>query len=383
MRDLSPPPATTPATAHHAESRLVAWLLGPHGRRRGHVKLTLLALAVYALFGAVVLLEVRVGLIAAAQGIALIAVGMAGIVTFYLLVRTGWSDRLSSDPSLTVPQILFGVAITAWGYAINPPLRGAVMAIMMLNLVWGMFVLTPRQSRLLAAWAFVSLASVMVWKGLTDPVDFPPQEESIRLLFFAILMGAMGVLAVEMGELRAKAKTRRIELEGALQRIQALAVTDELTGLANRRAIGERLMHEWHVHQRNGLPLSLALLDLDYFKSVNDQYGHSSGDRALSLFARAAQAPLRAQDALGRWGGEEFLLVLPNTPGPQAEVGLARLRAAVAAASFADAAPGLQVTFSAGIVTVAPNETVERALDRCDRALYRAKSQGRDRVEVD
>ena len=353
-------------------------LWGPSGRRAGHAKLTLLALAVYALFSVVVAIEVRLEMMQARPAFWLCATSLAGISIFYALVRSGVSEQLSPDPSLTMSQSMFGVAITAWGYAINPPLRGAVMAIMLLNLVWGMFVMSPRQARLLGAQALAMLGGVMLWKARTDPAQFPPHVEAIQFLFCVILMTAMSALAVSMGRLRAKLRQRQAELQAALAKIHHLATRDDLTGLVNRRHLTELLDAERGRQKHHGQPLSLVLMDLDHFKPINDEHGHAAGDRVLKIFADAAQAALRDTDVLGRWGGEEFLLMLPSTPQAQALQCIERLRDALARAPFDEVVPGLRLTFSAGLSTCADGEPLQAAIERADKAMYRAKLQGRD-----
>jgi diguanylate cyclase len=365
-----------------APSRLLDLLWSTTGRRRGHAKLTLLALGVYALFAVVVAVEVRLGMMEAGPAFWFCVVSLGGILVFYALVRSGLSERLSHDPSLTMSQSVFGISVTAWGYAINPQLRGAVMAIMLLNLVWGMFVMSPREARLLGAQALAMLGGVMLWKARTDPARFPPHIEAIQFGFCLILMTAMSALAVSMGRLRAKLRQRQAELQQALAKIHHLATRDDLTGLVNRRHLTELLDAERVRQKHHGLPLSLVLMDLDHFKPINDNHGHAAGDRVLKIFADAAQAALRDTDVLGRWGGEEFLLMLPATPQAQALQCVDRLRAGLAAAPFDAVAPGLRLTFSAGLSTCADGEALQAAIERADKAMYQAKLSGRDSTVV-
>ena len=357
-------------------------LWGTARHRRGHARLTLLALAVYALFALIAWTEVRLDMMAPVPTAWYCATSLAGIGVFYALVRSGLSERLAADPSLTMAQSMFGVAMTAWGYAINPPLRGAVMAIMLLNLVWGMFVMSPRQARLLGVQAFVMLGGVMLWKSRTDPVNFPPQIEAFQFLFCLILVTAMSALAVNMGRLRSKLRLRQAELQAALAKIHRLATRDDLTGLVNRRHLTELLDAERTRQKHHGQPLSLVLMDLDHFKPINDNHGHAAGDEVLKIFAEAAQATLRDTDVLGRWGGEEFLLMLPSTPQAQALQCIERLRAGLAVAPFDEVVPGLRLTFSAGLSACAGGEPLQAAIERADKAMYQAKLQGRDGTVV-
>jgi diguanylate cyclase (GGDEF)-like protein len=126
----------------------------------------------------------------------------------------------------------------------------------------------------------------------------------------------------------------------------------------------------------------VALLDIDWFKRINDSHGHGVGDEVLRRFAGVLKDQLRAADALARWGGEEFLLLMPGTRLDDARVVLDRLREVSAGAGFDGIAPDLKVSFSAGVVEVTEGEAQDAAIDRADRALYRAKQNGRNRVEA-
>jgi diguanylate cyclase (GGDEF)-like protein len=366
-----PPPAVLP---------WADWLLGADGQGRGAVKLTLLALAVYGLFAINVAVQVHLGLMQAGAGLWVSVLSLAGITGFYLLLRTGLSRHLGRDPTLTLPQSVFGVLITAWGYAIDPPLRGAIIAIMLLNLVWGMFVLSQRQAFGLYLFGLVSLGAAMVWGALTDPARFPPAVEALHFSFAAILMTAVSVLSVNMAKLRAKLGARTAALHAALERIQYLAHHDELTRISNRRHLSERLAAEQLNQRQSGQTMSLVLIDIDHFKTVNDRHGHAAGDAVLRHFATAVQGALRSTDFAGRWGGEEFLVVTPQASADTAAALVERLRDTLAATSFDALVPGLRITFSAGVAECAPGEDLHLAIERADRALYQAKEMGRDRT---
>ena len=363
-----------------------AWVarlvFGDAPERRGPITLTLLALLVYVLFAAVVAWEVVLGLMDAASGLAWAAISLCGILGFYALIRTGFSERLSNDPSLTLSQSAFGVAVTAFGYAINPELRGAVIAIMMLNLVWGMFVLRNRQALGLCIFSLVLLAGTMVWKCETAPSLFPPHIEALHFTFALILLTATSMLSMRMGGLRTRLSARKLELQQALATIRELAQVDELTRLSNRRHIVEMLGIEHGRCLRSGHPLSVVLIDLDHFKSVNDRHGHAAGDAVLREFAEVLRAGLRESDFAGRWGGEEFLVVLPQMRAGVAAVLVDRLRDAVAQMSFDHVLPGLKISFSAGASECAPGEATQVAIERADQAMYLAKEAGRGRTRV-
>jgi diguanylate cyclase (GGDEF)-like protein len=131
---------------------------------------------------------------------------------------------------------------------------------------------------------------------------------------------------------------------------------------------------------RDGSPCSIALIDLDWFKRINDAYGHPTGDEVLRTFSITMFANIRSVDRFGRYGGEEFLLVLPDMDGDNAVRALDRLRMIIADLDWSAFSPGMQVTTSAGVATLRPNENPDTFLARADSALYAAKARGRNRI---
>jgi diguanylate cyclase (GGDEF)-like protein len=161
--------------------------------------------------------------------------------------------------------------------------------------------------------------------------------------------------------------------------LKALASRDSLTGCLNRRAMGQRIEDEHDRFHRYGRPFSVVLVDLDRFKAINDTRGHGVGDQVLVRTAEVLTQTLRTGDAVARWGGEEFLILLPETEGEAAVVLAERLRLAIAGHAFD--LGDVVVTFSAGVAGARNDETVEELCARADRALYRAK-ETRNRVQA-
>jgi diguanylate cyclase len=160
------------------------------------------------------------------------------------------------------------------------------------------------------------------------------------------------------------------------------ALIDPLTGLPNRAAWSERLEHEIKQWQQHGNTLSLAMLDLDHFKRINDNYGHLAGDKVLKIIATVLRKRLRAADFIARFGGEEFVLLLPaTTPAVGAKL-LETLRAAIEACPFHFKGERVTITISMGLASFKPGEHSDLVLKRADQALYRAKNGGRNRVEL-
>ena len=328
------------------------WLLGPPGPVRVRSSMALIALIVYAVFALVQHGEVMLGLIDLAESNWLTLFNLSGALAFYALMRSGLSVRLSDEPSLTMPQMVFAIVSISWSYSITGPARGGVISIMILVVMFGMFILQPRQARALAMLAFMLLAGVMIWRATTSPLRYPPRVEWVHFLFAAVVLGGTSSLAIRLGGLRARLAAQKNELTDALMLNRELATRDALTGLLNRRAMVELLAREHPRIVRGHGPLAVALLDIDWFKRINDSHGHGVGDEVLRRFAGVLKDQLRAADALARWGGEEFLLLMPGTRLDDARVVLDRLREVSAGAGFDGLAPDLKVSFSAGVVEV-------------------------------
>ncbi|PGH55435.1 diguanylate cyclase [Azospirillum palustre] len=171
-----------------------------------------------------------------------------------------------------------------------------------------------------------------------------------------------------------------VKLMRVNERLRVQSRTDVLTGLANRSHLNDVCRAEMERAARYGRPLSIILVDLDHFKQVNDRYGHVFGDRVLIEFAALARQALRGTDTVGRWGGEEFLILCPEA-NPEAAFALAeRLRRTIRGYDFSN---GHRQTGSFGVAGVRDGDSIDRLLIRADNALYRAKDEGRDRVVLD
>ncbi len=168
---------------------------------------------------------------------------------------------------------------------------------------------------------------------------------------------------------------------GLINYLKKLSQTDHLTGLTNRRSVLTAVTREHNLYRRSGHVYSVLVIDVDFFKRVNDTHGHAVGDEVLIGVAQTMKACARATDVVARFGGEEFMVFLPNTDEDQAYAMAERMRLAVMAGNHASVSPPLTVTISAGIATIAPDDaTVDEVIARADRALYQAKHQGRNQV---
>jgi diguanylate cyclase len=205
-------------------------------------------------------------------------------------------------------------------------------------------------------------------------------ERFATMTTFIVTIGRCMFLGIFSSSLKASLYQSGLKLKEAYKRIEELAELDELTGSFNRRCIMRMLDEEVARSARSSSSCSIALIDLDHFKRVNDSHGHPTGDEVLRTFAITMFANIRSVDRFGRYGGEEFLLVLPDMPNEGAGRAMDRLRAIVADLDWSAFSPGMKVTLSAGVATLKPGETTDSFLARADSALYTAKAQGRNRI---
>ncbi|WP_018231677.1 GGDEF domain-containing protein [Thioalkalivibrio thiocyanodenitrificans] len=218
------------------------------------------------------------------------------------------------------------------------------------------------------------------------PEDQPRAQEVLERLFageadpgaeIRILTKSGAYLDTEftVGVLRDISARKRAEEE-----VQRLATTDELTGIANRREFTRILNRELDRARRYGTPLSLIMYDLDHFKRVNDSFGHDVGDHVLQKVARLVNDNIRSVDTAGRWGGEEFMILMPQSVAAAARIAAEKLRQTIAQYRFDGV--GTVITASFGVALFTQQDDRDSLLKKADQALYQAKARGRNRVET-
>jgi diguanylate cyclase (GGDEF)-like protein len=306
-------------------------------------------------------------------------VSLSGLVTMFLAIRLGWSAGLE-DPSLTVPQLLYAVGCTAAAYRIAGAGHGVALLMVAIVLMFGMFGLKRRQAWLICAYTVATFALAMHLGVAAQPGVYEPRVQASY--FVSLVLFVCGLMAVSgrVAAMRQRLRAQRTELVQAFERIHRLATQDELTGLPNRRAMTDLLEAEQHRSARAGHQWSVAVLDVDHFKRVNDFHGHAAGDEALRTVARVCAAMVRKYDSVSRWGGEEFVLLFRDID-PQLAVAAAervRTRLEVTPVCYGDTI--FAVHASIGVAAHRRGEDAARTLSRADRALYEAKASGRNRV---
>lgn len=223
---------------------------------------------------------------------------------------------------------------------------------------------------------FCYLLAILVFQFPDMPGVSAQYSTDFKIRFFAALtFESIFCFVLEASRLRA-----RNELMTLVQNHEHAARTDELTGLANRRDMQNRLNTEFSRFERSGHHFSIVLIDLDLFKRINDNFGHDAGDEVLRQFANLVRQVVRQSDVAARWGGEEFLLLLPDTTLLQALTLAERLRTEVAGTQFCYREQALPVTISAGVCSISKAGSVDELLRQADIQLYNAKESGRNRI---
>jgi len=271
---------------------------------------------------------------------------------------------------------------------ISPGLKDAVMAL-------ELPVATTPNLRMMAETGrpcLVDDLSQFEWNHLIDDawahsyLGAPIRVEGKAVGFLSLLAARPGYFTPEQAErLMAFANQAAVALQKVrlIESLHRLATTDALTGLANRRHFMEQAEREFEHARRYFAPLSALMLDIDHFKQVNDTYGHAAGDAVLRMVAEVCAAALRKVDVIGRYGGEEFAALLPETRLKDAARVAERLALAVSDLPFDIQGRLLHVTVSVGVAeALGPGDTLARMIDRADQAMYRAKQAGRNRVVV-
>jgi diguanylate cyclase (GGDEF)-like protein len=296
----------------------------------------------------------------------------------YLSFARGWNLRYR-DPNLTEPLILVAILLQL-GVALAAPQVGfPFLANLFTVFAFGMLWLSLREA--VAVWSLGVFGAAVVFYAVGDRIAAPTSshfEVFLTWLYFSLILGRCLLVSVAANETRARLAESRRQLADTLEQVQRLASRDELTHALNRRSLIAALERERSRAERSGTPFCIAMIDLDRFKTVNDTYGHAAGDAVLRAFSAAVHDTMRATDVFGRYGGEEFLLILVGTTTAAALEAVERIRVAVASRDWRPIVPDTPVTMSAGIAGFRKGDTVEQLLHRADQGLYRAKHAGRN-----
>ena len=302
-----------------------------------------------------------------------IAFGATGFAA--VAIRTGFSQRFA-DPYMTAFQVCVASLLQFGGLVLAPQI-----ALVFLNNQFVIFTMGTFRLRLVttvvATGALLSISgALLVWtRGLDASLTTGRAELALFWVSYVMTLGRSNFIAWFGSATRQRLSQHNRELVRSVEHANYLASHDGLTGVLNRATLLGLL--ESSMRSANGC---VALLDLDNFKHVNDHYGHLVGDQVLERFAREARRCLRDGDLIGRYGGEEFVIVFRNADCEQAQMAADRLLARIAALEWNAIASGLNLTVSAGFSELAAGESPESVLHRADIAMYAAKRRGGNRA---
>lgn len=356
------------------------WSLVPKGDQLQAIRIRRMLIASATSAVAVALIGVAAWLdyvpySAAAHFASIVVILVAG---FYACLRSGLNLRFS-DPSLTVPMLVAaGLTLSLVAFEADEA-RGDLMLLYPVAFIFGVFRLTTRQLLgvalfLSVAFAVATGAALRFHAGAADL-----RYELFRVGFLTTILVCFAFIGGHISALRRKLRRSNEELKSAVNAINSLANRDALTGVANRWQLMELLQRECKRAERGG-GLCVCMTDLDHFKSVNDTYGHAAGDEVLKSYCATVNGALRATDLIGRYGGEEFIVALSQTPKAQAGPVVERIRKLAAESTVGGLPEDKRITVSIGVAEHRPRDSIETTIARADAALYQAKSGGRNRV---
>lgn len=352
-------------------------------RRRLRLQVLGIATASFVVDSLMLAAFVTLGVVPGAVAIAFVAWVSLYCGSFVSLLTTKWCDRLQ-DHLMTAPQMTVA-SLSLAAFVLWVPQIGGLL-LMLLFLVVGYGSLRMGATRAVVGAMLASLTAGAVLAAAGEALDIPmdtPAQRALSGLWFSLILARAALLGLYGSQLRELLRRRNAELAATFEQLEALAHRDELTGVLNRRSAMQVLEAERQRMLRTGQPFGVALFDLDHFKQINDRFGHVVGDEVLRRFVLGAATQMRVVDRLGRYGGEEFLLLLPGTEDlADAQAAADRVRVGIADQAWAELHPELSVTVSAGVSLCRPQDTHEQLLARVDSALYAAKRDGRNRVEA-
>ena len=334
----------------------------------------------YMIDAAILLIYAYAGATSFVTAPAYAACGLLSVAIYIAISEAKVNDRFR-DHYFILQQTSISLAIMLSFIYFAPEVGGLFLCSIFLVYTFGALRSSPRQT--IVGWTMAATGLTILFLMTDKPISMPtgtPLERFATLLVFILVLGRGMIVGLFSSSLHESLYKRGIELKKAYQRIEELAELDELTGSLNRRSIMQALDEEIARSRRSNVPCAIALIDLDWFKRINDRFGHPAGDEALRAFAITVFANIRGIDKFGRYGGEEFLLIMPETSDNAALRAIERLRLIVAGLDWSAISQDMSVTMSAGLAMLRPDETADSILARADQLLYQAKDMGRNRV---
>jgi diguanylate cyclase (GGDEF)-like protein len=340
-----------------------------------------MAVGTYALAFVLGFIQSGLGIMAAEPLYFLLIIVPAILVIYYLIFRTG-VNLYFRDPSLTAPQMYTAALVLMYCMYFADQGRSVYLILYLIVFLFGVFRFDTRLFLRITIFSLVTYGLVIYLLNTFKPSAIILKVELLQWIALAVLLPCFSFIGGYISSLRNNLRKSHTELKEALTKIQEMAIRDDLTGLFNRRHLMNLLDYEKKRTDRVGRLFCLAMVDIDHFKRVNDTLGHLAGDQVLKIVAQGIETAMRSTDFCGRFGGEEFMLVLIETTGQGAKELAERLRRLVEATTFPSLSPDLTITVSIGVTVYRLNEDLSKTISRADEALYQAKASGRNRVQL-
>ena len=311
------------------------------------------------------------------------AAGLGHVVLFSLVHWFGDVEQ-REDPQLVAWQMGYAILAQILGMALAPQLAAVFIGTVSIVFAFGSLRIERRTALLSWLIAFVGISVVLtVPKHPSLGIVNPGRLEVLLLcLSFALIALRTMLLGYYGSAMRMRLYKINWALGRAKQDAELLAASDPLTGALSRRAILPMIEKSMKRMARSGIPACVAMIDLDWFKSINDRFGHLAGDQVLRRVVDRVRDSLRNSDVIGRYGGEEFVLLLQGADAHAGARLVERIRSAISATDWSDIGAGLKVSVSCGIAGIGAMDTLDSILARADQALYEAKRGGRDQLRV-
>ncbi|MEZ5426756.1 MAG: GGDEF domain-containing protein [Pyrinomonadaceae bacterium] len=353
-----------------------------HNSQRERLRFLLIAFISYQVDAVFLTIYFFEGIIPLWVPIAYSLVAFLVNLPIFLMIRFGWNRKLK-DPHLAIPQSLLGNMVQFSFLFLAPQVGFIFLLLMFIVSSFETLALTFRQ--FLAMWFLVAVSTgliiIQVGDKMSLPIQTPAQQITTWLVFVSILARVIFV-NMQISDLRKALGKQNQKLKTSLRQIEELANTDPLTNILNRRAFIKCAEEELKRSRRNRSEFCIVIFDLDHFKVINDTFGHQVGDEVLVKTAQIVSQTIRQTDKLGRYGGEEFILLFPETPIPGCQIIMDRIYQKIAAYDWKSIADGLKIQMSTGIASFKAEENLKDLTCRADRALYEAKNAGRNRMRI-
>jgi len=366
-----------------AQLRIPPWraaVFGTDPRQQLRIQRTLIAGLIYLSGSLFIVSGIYAGLVSSRVGSFILTYEAIGFLVFFLLIRTGVNRRFA-DPSLTLAQLLHGLGAIVLCYSLIAAGRSLTLPLLSLAFTFALLSqLTPRQTMFCGLTVTLMLVAAFALSYWRDARAMNVGQEVINLIMAVLTLTIFSTVFRQLKQWRARLDEQRSQLSRLIDELRVLATRDELTGLVNRRSMNATILEELLRFKRHHRSFCVAILDVDNFKQVNDQYGHHEGDRVLVAMASHLTQKFSMPDQVSRWGGEEFVVLFPESTLTAATEALDEARLNFACTVGAQTNSTRKITFSAGVTPCFSFDDPISILARADAALYTAKHQGKNRV---